>query len=70
MAQRKISPDMTVAQLLKKYPELVRVFKKLRMDCPHCKGRESETLAWVARMHGKKPQELIKILEQNLKGSK
>ncbi len=67
MAEIKIKPEMKVADLLRAYPKLAKVFKKLNMDCPRCKGAENESIAYAARMHGKKPEELIKILKDHLK---
>lgn len=58
---------MKVAELLRERPELNQVFKKLKMDCPRCKGSAHETIAQVAQMYGYKPEDLIKLFEEHLK---
>jgi len=65
-----IKPEEKVGELLERYPKLNKVFKRLKMDCPHCKGAKSETIAYVARMYGKTPEALVKLLETELKKGK
>jgi|GEM_PF-2276012 len=65
-----IKPEDKVGELLEQYPKLKKVFRKLKMDCPHCKGAKSESIAYVARMYGKTPDALVKLLEAELKKGK
>ena len=67
MSEIKISADMKVEELLRHYPKLAQVFRRLKMDCPGCKGSANETIAQVAQNYGRTPDEMVKILQGHLK---
>jgi hybrid cluster-associated redox disulfide protein len=52
--------------LLEKYPQAVRVFYKLGMQCPGCPAEGFHTLEEATRAHNRDPEVFFQELEQEL----
>ena len=48
----KISKDMTFFELMRTYPESVKVLQKHNLGCVGCMGAQNESLEQGARAHG------------------
>jgi len=57
-----ISKDMSIFELLQKYPEAKKILKEHGMSCLGCMGAEQETIEAGARMHGIDLSTLLKEL--------
>ncbi len=64
----KITKDMTFNEVLRAYPDTVKVLKKYGMDCFGCLGAEAETLEYGAVAHGVDLKALLVDLNKALKG--
>jgi hybrid cluster-associated redox disulfide protein len=58
----KISKDMKIADVLKKFPSTRKVFEKHLHACIKCGGSSTDTIERGARMHGIDPDTLIEEL--------
>ncbi|MGB9708278.1 MAG: DUF1858 domain-containing protein [Candidatus Pacearchaeota archaeon] len=67
---RKITKDMTFAQLLKKYPETAEVLFKEGMSCVGCPMAMQETLEQGAKAHGIDVNEMLEDLNKKVKKKK
>jgi len=63
----KISKDMTFNEVLRKYPDSVKVLKKYGLNCFGCLGAEAESLEYGAVAHGIDVDVLLKDLNKVLK---
>jgi hybrid cluster-associated redox disulfide protein len=63
----KISKNMTFNEVLRKYPDSVKVLKKYGMNCFGCLGAEAESLEYGAIAHGVDLDSLLKDLNKVLK---
>ena len=63
----KISKDMTFNEVLRKYPDSVKVLKKYGMSCFGCQGAEAESMECGAIAHGVDLDSLLKDLNKALK---
>jgi hybrid cluster-associated redox disulfide protein len=63
----KINKDMVFNEVLRKYPDSVKVLKKYGMSCFGCQGAEAESLEDGASAHGVDLDSLLKDLNQALK---
>jgi len=63
----KISKEMTFNEVLRKYPDSVKVLKKYGMNCFGCQGAEAESLEDGAIAHGVHLDSLLKDLNGALK---
>jgi hybrid cluster-associated redox disulfide protein len=61
-----IPSNVTVHMLLEKYPQAVRVFFKLGMQCPGCPAEGFHTLEEATRAHNRDPEVFFQELEQEL----
>lgn len=57
-----VNKDMTIMEIIIKYPETLAVFESYHMACSGCMGAMDETLYEGAKMHGIKLEELLKEL--------
>lgn len=62
----KISKDMTFNDVLRKYPDSVKVFKKYGMNCFGCMGADAESLEYGATAHGVDIKSLLRDLNKAL----
>ncbi len=63
----KISKEMTFNEVLRTYPDTVKVLKKYGMSCFGCQGAEAESLEYGAVAHGVDLDSLLKDLNKALK---
>ena len=62
MEKRNIG-DLTIRELLTRWPEMTRVFLDLRMSCVGCPISKFETVRDAARNYGRDPEIFLKLLE-------
>ena len=62
----KINKDMTFNDVLRKYPDSVKVFKKYGMNCFGCMGADAESLEYGATAHGVDIKSLLRDLNKAL----
>jgi len=65
-----IKPDLSIQELLKKYPDTKKVLKKHGMMCTGCGGFESEKIRHAAQNHGVPVDKLIQELKEATKSGK
>jgi hybrid cluster-associated redox disulfide protein len=58
----KISKEMTFFELMRTYPESVKVLQKNNLGCIGCMGAQNESLEQGARAHGLDIETLLKEL--------
>ncbi len=63
-----ISKEMTFNEVLRKYPQTGKVFKRFNMHCLGCLGAEAETVEMGAVAHGVDLAQLLRELNESLKG--
>lgn len=64
----QITEDMTLAEVLQRYPQTAVVFSRYGIHCVGCHIANWETLAQGARAHGVDLGTLLKDLNQSLEG--
>lgn len=62
--ENKIAKNMIIADILKQYPETIKVFKLTGMHCLGCSSATSETVAQAAFGHGVNLDDLLEKLNQ------
>jgi len=58
----KITKDMTFFEVMRTYPEAVKVLQKHNLGCVGCMGAQNESLEQGANAHGLDVNELLKDL--------
>jgi hybrid cluster-associated redox disulfide protein len=58
----KITPSMTIAQVLNQYPATVQVFMNLGIHCLGCPSATGESVYEAALKHGQSPEDLLQKL--------
>lgn len=58
----KINKDMTFFELMRTYPESVKVLQNYNLGCIGCMGAQNESLEQGARAHGIDIESLMKDL--------
>ena len=58
----KITKDMTFFEVMRTYPEAVKVLQKYNLGCVGCMGAQNESLEQGANAHGIDADELVKDL--------
>jgi len=64
MTAQKITKEMNINDVIKKYPETLEVFVKYGFHCLGCAAATFETLEQGATAHGITPEELIEELNE------
>jgi hybrid cluster-associated redox disulfide protein len=64
----KITKEMTFNEVLRAYPDTVKVLRKYGMNCFGCLGAEAESLEYGAVAHGVDLDSLLKDLNEVLQG--
>lgn len=62
-----ITKEMTISEVLRKYPETVPVFQQYGMHCLGCPTATGEPLEQAADVHGFDINELLKALNSAVK---
>jgi hybrid cluster-associated redox disulfide protein len=65
----KIKKDMTFNEVLRAYPDTVKVLRSHNMQCFGCLGAEAETIEMGAMAHGVDLGTLLDELNSAVKGS-
>jgi hybrid cluster-associated redox disulfide protein len=60
----KISKEMTIGEVVREYPESVKILAGFGMGCVGCPSAQAETLEEASRVHGLDVEELIKALNE------
>lgn len=63
----KISEDMTISEIISKYPNAVKLFEKYNMDCNECISAEYESLKQGLDAHGVNSDQFIRELDEYIK---
>lgn len=58
----KITKDMTFFEVMRTYPEAVKVLQKYNLGCIGCMGAQNESLEQGANAHGIDVEALVKDL--------
>lgn len=66
--EKKITKKMTFGEVLKKYPQTVKIFFGYGMHCFGCAIAEDETIEQGALAHGVSPDELVEELNKAVSG--
>jgi len=64
---QKITKDMTIGDVIEKYPETALVFSKFNIGCVGCFAASFETIEDIARVHGTDIEKLVKELNEVIK---
>ncbi|MFQ6020637.1 MAG: DUF1858 domain-containing protein [Candidatus Aenigmatarchaeota archaeon] len=62
-----ITKKMTLAEILKKYPQTIEIFIKYNLPCAGCPAAQWETLGEIAEAKGIKIDKLLKELNNSIK---
>lgn len=62
--EKKVTKDMTIADVLKQNPNTARVLMKHGMHCLGCATATGETIAQAAMVHGINLETLVKELNE------
>lgn len=60
----KITKEMTIEEVVNKYPETIRVFMQAGLGCLGCSAARFENIEQGAQVHGIDVQQLISHLNQ------
>ncbi len=63
-----IRKEMKIDDVLRNYPQTVPVFRRFGIDCADCQLSEYEDLEHGAKVHKIDLEELLKGLNESLKG--
>lgn len=64
MAKNKITEDMTIKEVIDKYPEVAMVFMKYNVGCIGCLAASFEKVKDIAGVHGIDIKALVKDLNE------
>ena len=62
-----ISKDMSIGEIVRRYPETLAVFEKYRLDCFECQIAEYEALEHGADVHKIDVDRLLEELNASIK---
>jgi hybrid cluster-associated redox disulfide protein len=62
-----ITRDMTIEDVIRKYPETVEVFRKFGLDCNECQIAEFEAVEHGAGVHHVNVEKLVEELNKAIK---
>lgn len=62
MAENKITEDMTIREVIEKYPETMVVFSKYNIGCVGCIAASFEKVKDIAMVHGTDVKAFVKDL--------
>ncbi|MGE5626651.1 MAG: DUF1858 domain-containing protein [Solirubrobacterales bacterium] len=63
----KISKEMTIGEVVRNYPESVKVLMSFGMGCVGCPSAQAETLEEASKVHGMDVDQLITALNEAVK---
>lgn len=62
----KITKDMTIEEVVSRYPETIRVFQDYGIICPECSAAPYDNLEQGAQVHGVDPDQLVRDLNATI----
>ena len=66
--KRRIHEDMRIGEVLDRYPEAHKVFRKhFGEDCFHCPGCRTESISFGSLMHQKDATAIVEDLNAEIK---
>jgi len=63
----KITKDMTIGEVVRKYPECIETLINFGMGCIGCPSAQAETLEEASMVHGMDIENLLKALNESVK---
>jgi hybrid cluster-associated redox disulfide protein len=67
MAENKITEDMTIRDVIEKYPETAPVFAKYNIGCLGCIAASFERVKDIVKVHGTDVNAFLKDLNEAVK---
>ena len=64
MTEDKITEDMTIREVIEKYPEIAMVFAKYNIGCIGCIAASFERIKDIAGVHGTDVKAFVKDLNE------
>jgi len=64
---KKVTKDMTIADVVKKYPETIEVFFNYNLHCVGCFAAEFDTVESGAKVHNVNVEHLLVDLNKKIK---
>jgi hybrid cluster-associated redox disulfide protein len=64
MPEKKITKDMTLGDLVERYPQAAMLLAKKGMHCIGCSMSAWETIAQGCKTHGMSDEEIEKLLKE------
>ncbi|MCK4738837.1 MAG: DUF1858 domain-containing protein [Deltaproteobacteria bacterium] len=65
MSDAKVTKEMTIGEVMEKYPATEDIFKKFFGNgCFTCPGAKTEDIAFGCTMHGTDPEVIVKELNE------
>ena len=64
---QKITKDMTISEVVKKYPQTIEVFFNYGLYCVGCFAADFDTIESGAKVHGVNVEHLLFDLNQKIK---
>lgn len=64
----KVTKDMSIIDIVQKYPQSLEVFAKYGMGCIGCAAARFENLEAGAKVHGFDPDEMVAEINALLEG--
>lgn len=63
-----ITREMTIAEIIAKYPQTMQVFRDFGLDCMECQIADYEEIQHGAGVHNVDIEQLLKALNKTIKG--
>lgn len=63
-----ITKEMTIGEIIRRYPETLRVFEKYGLDCYECQIADFEALEHGAGVHKADVDKLLDELNRTIRG--
>jgi hybrid cluster-associated redox disulfide protein len=63
-----ITREMTIAEIIAKYPQTVQVFREFGLDCMECQIADYEEIEHGAGVHNIDIERLLNALNNTIKG--
>ena len=64
MAEQYVTGETLVGEIVTQYPEAVEILLSIGMHCLGCPASQMESLADAARVHGYKPEDVVKAVNE------
>ncbi len=61
---KTITLQTTIQNLLKRHPDVIKVFESKGMYCTTCKGKKHETIQYAATYYGLDPEQFLNEIKE------